>query len=75
MPVASWIGCVGEAGRARRFSRAEQTRRALAMKTEDHYSPLELEIAHLLGQGVPEPFDPAHSGGEGGHMGGMGGQG
>jgi NADH-quinone oxidoreductase subunit C len=39
-----------------RFSRAEQTRRALAQRTEDHYSPMELEIAHVLGQAVPEPF-------------------
>jgi NADH-quinone oxidoreductase subunit C len=46
-----------------RFSRAEQTRLALAMKTEDHYSPMELEIAHLLGQGVPEPFAGETAGG------------
>ena len=46
-----------------RFSRAEQTRRALAMKTEDHYSPMELEIAHVLGQGVPEPFAGETAGG------------
>ncbi len=37
-----------------RFTRAEQTRRALSMKTEDHYSPLELEIANRLGQPVPD---------------------
>lgn len=37
-----------------RFTRAEQTRRALSMKTEDHYSPLELEIADRLGQPVPD---------------------
>lgn len=37
-----------------RFSRAEQTRRALSMKTEDHYSPQELEIAHVLGQPLPD---------------------
>lgn len=37
-----------------RFSRAEQTRRALGMKTEDHYSPQELEIAHILGQPLPD---------------------
>jgi NADH-quinone oxidoreductase subunit C len=37
-----------------RFSRAEQTRRALSMKTEDHYSPQELDIAHALGQPLPE---------------------
>jgi NADH-quinone oxidoreductase subunit C len=56
-----------------RFSRAEQTRRALAQRTEDHYSPLELEIAHMLGQQVPEPFDPAQ--GTPGQMGGAGGAG
>ncbi|CAN5182789.1 hypothetical protein BH20GEM2_BH20GEM2_13580 [soil metagenome] len=39
-----------------RFSRAEQTRRALAMTTEDHYSPEELEIANLLGQPLPDVF-------------------
>ncbi|MQA89524.1 MAG: NADH-quinone oxidoreductase subunit C [Gemmatimonas sp.] len=37
-----------------RFSRAEQTRRALSMKTEDHYSPRELEIAARLGQRLPD---------------------
>ena len=37
-----------------RFSRAEQTRRALSMKIEDHYSPRELEIAGRLGQKLPE---------------------
>lgn len=37
-----------------RFSRAEQTRRSLSMKTEDHYSPQELEIAHVLGQPLPD---------------------
>lgn len=46
-----------------RFSRAEQTRRALAMKTEDHYSPTELEIAHVLGQAIPEPFAGETAGG------------
>ena len=46
-----------------RFSRAEQTRRALAMKTEDHYSPAELEIAHVLGQAIPEPFAGETAGG------------
>ena len=63
-----------------RFSRAEQTRRALSMKTEDHYSPQELEIAHMLGQGVPEVFSPSDAtegGGFGGQgqFGGMGGAG
>ncbi|MEX0912590.1 MAG: NADH-quinone oxidoreductase subunit C [Gemmatimonadota bacterium] len=37
-----------------RFTRAEQTRRALSMKTEDHYSPRELELAHRLGQKLPD---------------------
>jgi NADH-quinone oxidoreductase subunit C len=37
-----------------RFTRAEQTRRALSMKTEDHYSPGELEVARRLGQALPE---------------------
>jgi NADH-quinone oxidoreductase subunit C len=57
-----------------RFSRAEQTRRALSMRTEDHYSPGELEIAHVLGQPVPEPFSPGEAGGQG-QFGGMGGGG
>ena len=58
-----------------RFSRAEQTRRALAMKTEDHYSPMELEIAHVLGQGVPDPFNAGETGASQGQFGGMGGAG
>ncbi|HEU0076318.1 MAG TPA: NADH-quinone oxidoreductase subunit C, partial [Longimicrobiaceae bacterium] len=63
-----------------RFSRAEQTRRALSMKTEDHYSPQELEIAHMLGQGLPEVFNPSDASGSGGvggvgEFGGMGGAG
>jgi NADH-quinone oxidoreductase subunit C len=37
-----------------RFSRAEQTRRSLSMKTEDHYSPRELETARRLGQPLPD---------------------
>jgi len=37
-----------------RFSRAEQTRRALSLKTEDHYSPRELEVARRLGQDLPD---------------------
>lgn len=37
-----------------RFTRAEQTRRALSMKTEDHYSPYELEVARRIGQRLPE---------------------
>jgi NADH-quinone oxidoreductase subunit C len=58
-----------------RFSRAEQTRRALAQKTEDHYSPMELEIAHVLGQPVPDPFDGGETGAQQGQFGGMGGGG
>ena len=63
-----------------RFSRAEQTRRALSMKTEDHYSPGELELAHALGQGLPEVFNPSDAAGGGGiggqgEFGGMGGAG
>ena len=58
-----------------RFSRAEQTRRALALKTEDHYSPAELEIAHVLGQPVPDPFDGGEAGAQQGQFGGMGGGG
>lgn len=37
-----------------RFSRADQTQRALSMKTEDHYSPQELEVARRLGQKLPD---------------------
>ncbi len=37
-----------------RFSRAEQTRRSLSMKTEDHYSPYEIEVARRLGQALPD---------------------
>jgi NADH-quinone oxidoreductase subunit C len=58
-----------------RFSRAEQTRRALSMKTEDHYSPGELETAHLLGQSLPDPFNQAEAAEQGGQFGGMGGAG
>jgi NADH-quinone oxidoreductase subunit C len=58
-----------------RFTRAEQTRRSLAMKTEDHYSPMELEIAHLLGQSVPDPFNEGETGAQQGQFGGMGGAG
>lgn len=39
-----------------RFTRAEQTRRALAMRTEDHYSPQELEWAERHGQPLPDPM-------------------
>jgi NADH-quinone oxidoreductase subunit C len=58
-----------------RFSRAEQTRRALSMKTEDHYSPQELEIAHLLGQSLPDVFGEAETASSQGQFGGMGGAG
>jgi len=58
-----------------RFSRAEQTRRALSQKTEDHYSPRELEIAHLLGQTLPDPFNKGETGSQQGQFGGMGGGG
>ncbi|HEX2092539.1 MAG TPA: NADH-quinone oxidoreductase subunit C [Longimicrobiaceae bacterium] len=58
-----------------RFSRSEQTRRALALRTEDHYSEKELEIAHVLGQPVPDPFDGGETGGQQGQFGGMGGGG
>ncbi|HET8653966.1 MAG TPA: NADH-quinone oxidoreductase subunit C [Longimicrobiaceae bacterium] len=36
-----------------RFSRMEQTRRALSLKVEDHYSPREIEVARRLGQPLP----------------------
>jgi NADH-quinone oxidoreductase subunit C len=37
-----------------RFSRSEQTRRSLSMKTEDHYSPYEIEVAKRLGLVLPD---------------------
>jgi NADH-quinone oxidoreductase subunit C len=37
-----------------RFSRMEQTRRALSMSLEDHYSPYEIALARKLGQALPE---------------------
>lgn len=37
-----------------RFTRAEQTRRALSMQTADHYSPYEIDLARRLGQPLPE---------------------
>ena len=37
-----------------RFTRAEQTRRALSMQTIDHYSPYEVDLARRLGQPLPE---------------------
>jgi NADH-quinone oxidoreductase subunit C len=58
-----------------RFTRAEQTRRALSMKTEDHYSPEELQVAHLLGQTLPDPFNQGDTGGQQGQFGGFGGAG
>lgn len=48
-----------------RFSRVEQTRRALAMEVEDHYTPEELEIG--TGRAAPtsaaEPGPTTHAGG------------
>jgi NADH-quinone oxidoreductase subunit C len=58
-----------------RFTRAEQTRRALSMQTEDHYSPAELEIARTLGQALPDVFSEAASGAQQGQFGGFGGPG
>jgi NADH-quinone oxidoreductase subunit C len=58
-----------------RFSRAEQTRRSLSMKTEDHYSPRELEVANRLGQRLPDPMEEGGPGvpNQGLTVGGMGG--
>ncbi|MDP9349456.1 MAG: NADH-quinone oxidoreductase subunit C [Gemmatimonadota bacterium] len=58
-----------------RFSRAEQVRRALALKPEDHYSEQELQIAHVLGQALPDPFNQAEATEQTGQFGGMGGGG
>jgi NADH-quinone oxidoreductase subunit C len=58
-----------------RFTRAEQTRRALAQRTEDHYSERELQIVHHLGQALPDPFNQGETGGSQGQFGGMGGAG
>jgi NADH-quinone oxidoreductase subunit C len=58
-----------------RFTRAEQTRRSLSMKTEDHYSPAELEIARVLGQPLPVPFAELDAVDQVGQFGGMGGAG
>jgi NADH-quinone oxidoreductase subunit C len=58
-----------------RFTRAEQTRRSLSMKTEDHYSPYELELARRLGQSLPDPFNKEQAVEEAGQFGGMGGGG
>jgi hypothetical protein len=38
-----------------RFSRAEQTRRSLAMAVEDYYTPAELESAKETGSALPAP--------------------
>ena len=46
-----------------RFTRAEQTRLSLSLKTEDHYSPYEIEVARSLGQPLPEVM--GEDGGEG----------
>ena len=46
-----------------RFTRAEQTRRALSMTTADHYSPYEIEVARRLGQPLPQVM--AEDGGPG----------
>lgn len=58
-----------------RFTRAEQTRRALSMQTEDHYSPEELQLAHVLDQVLPDPFNEAETAAEQSQFGGMGGGG
>ncbi len=58
-----------------RFSRAEQVRRSLALKPEDHYSEQELQIAHVLGQALPDPFNQAEATEQTGQFGGMGGGG
>ncbi len=59
-----------------RFTRAEQTRRALTLKVEDHYSPYELEVARRIGQALPDvtvdggPGVPNQGLGTGGGIGG-----
>jgi NADH-quinone oxidoreductase subunit C len=58
-----------------RFTRAEQTRRSLSQRTQDHYSPREIELAKRLGQGLPDPFNQEQVAGEQGQFGGMGGTG
>jgi NADH-quinone oxidoreductase subunit C len=40
-----------------RFSRAEQTRRALSMQIEDHYTPDELRFMREAGQAPPDPSE------------------
>jgi NADH-quinone oxidoreductase subunit C len=56
-----------------RFTRAEQTRRSLSMKTQDHYSPREIEVARRLGQPLPDVM--GEDGGPGIPNPGMGGLG
>jgi NADH-quinone oxidoreductase subunit C len=58
-----------------RFTRAEQTRLALSMRTEEHYAPREIELAARLGQPLPDPFNQAQVVEEQGEFGGMGGGG
>lgn len=45
-----------------RFTRAEQTRRSLSLKIEDHYSPYEIEVARRLGQPLPDVMDEGAQG-------------
>ena len=40
-----------------RFTRAEQTRRSLSLKIQDHYSPYEIEVARRLGQPLPDVME------------------
>ena len=47
-----------------RFTRAEQTRRALSMQTADHYSPYEVDLARRLGQPLPNPVSDEGGPGE-----------
>ena len=47
-----------------RFSRAEQTRRALSLRTIDHYSPYEIELARRLGQPLPAVLGETQGAGE-----------
>jgi NADH-quinone oxidoreductase subunit C len=47
-----------------RFTRAEQTRRALSMETADHYSPYEIDLARRLGQPLPDVMGPEGGPGE-----------
>jgi hypothetical protein len=45
------------------------------MRTEDHYSPEELQLAHVLDQVLPDPFNEAETAAEQSQFGGMGGGG